>query len=149
MDKFIDEISSTYWWIGVVVVGIVINIASSYIRKIMESRLSNISIYWKGKKKERVEKIAKKVDILRNNSELRGIYALRESRYRIRSIGFTIFGILSGTVGVWASEYKYTSNGSLALAAILFLIGLSDHRDAMKVKNLVESATDGIDELDT
>jgi hypothetical protein len=45
MDRFMDEISSAYWWIGIVVVGILINIDSSYIRKIMESGLSGISIY--------------------------------------------------------------------------------------------------------
>jgi hypothetical protein len=96
-----------------------------------------------------VEKTTKKVEILKNNSELRVIYALRESRYRIRSMGFAIFGILFGTVGVLAIEHKYISSGIIAFAIILLLISLDDHREAMKVKSLVEKATDGIDELDT
>lgn len=148
MDKFIEEISSVYWWIGVVFVGIVINIASSYIKRGMESNLAAVSEFWKRKKKKRAELKAKKLEILKNNPDLRLIYALTESRYRIRSIGYIIFAIT-----FMGFSYIFDSSTAVIIlnlfGAISMLIGLDDHRDAIAVKNLVKESIEGLDELDT
>lgn len=146
MDRFIHEISSLYWWIGVVIVGIVINIASSYIKKIMESSLSGVSSYWERKQTKRAAKIAKKIEILKGNSELRVIYALRESRYRIRALSFFISAILLMAMGSLGKGY--VSVAFFVFGSIGMLVSLDDHREAMKIANLVERSTDGLRELD-
>ena len=150
MNKLINDISSAYWWVGVVVVGILINIASSYIRKIMESKLSIISVYWRGKQNEKAEKIAQQIEILRSNNELKIIYALRESRYRIRSVSYLVFAAQFFVAAIWLSNhFNIVSIICMTFAGVSVLLGLEDHRAAMKVKHLVENATNGLEKLET
>jgi hypothetical protein len=152
MDKFIKEISSPYWWIGVVIIGIAINIASSYLKNIIEFILSRISNNWKLKQKERTIKTARIIDILKNKSELKVIYALRELRYRIRSISFLILWFSFLASGFFAMEYlsvSYIDYIAFIIGLITILLGLTDHREAMKVQELIESSIEGLNELDT
>ncbi|ELP2650140.1 hypothetical protein R1U54_000196 [Vibrio fluvialis] len=147
MDEFLKDASSMNWWIGVVFVGVVINIVSGYIKKGLENNLSKISGYWKGKKDQRAEIERCKISLLRNNSELRILYALRESRYRIRSFFFIVSGYGSlAFADIFGHKFAI---GIMAFGAITILVGLSDHRSAMEVKRLVESSIDGFDKLDT
>ena len=157
MDKLIKEISSPYWWIGVFVVGIAINITSSYINKIMESSFSGFSIYWRRKQVERAAKTAKNIEILKNNSELRIIFALRESRFRLQAISLILIGSVLATLGFFAKLsmfkesmdfYSFIFLICAIIGLIAILVGLAAHRGAMKVQYLVDSSTERIDELD-
>jgi hypothetical protein len=154
MDKLIKEISSPYWWIGVVIVGIAINITSVYVSKIMESSFSGFSIYWKNKQKERADKTEKMIEILKNNSELRIIFALREFRFRLHAISFILFGSVFLSLGFITklSMPMEPVMGFLGLlGAILgllaILIAMAAHRGAMKIHKLLESSIEEIYEL--
>lgn len=127
--------------------GLVINIASGYIKKGLENKLSKLSIYWKGKKERRIQLEKDKILLLKHNNELRILFALRESRYRIRSMFFIMFGY--GSLVLAEDLGQTLAIGIMATGAITILIGLSDHRSAMEVKRLVECSIDGFDELDT
>lgn len=146
MENFLRDASSINWWVGVVLVGIVINIVSSYIKKALEDKLSNLSNFWKDKKEQRAQLEKNKVELLRGDSELRVLFALRESRYRIRSMIFIMFGYVSLAIAGY-QNYGFAI-GIMAFGAIMILVGLSDHRSAMEVKRLVESSIEGFDILD-
>ena len=150
MDKFFEEISSGYWWLAVVLVGIAINIISSYLKKFMESSFSGFSSYWKNKKDERLASENKKIELLSSDYELKVVYALSESRYRIRSIGFFLFGITFMAFSFVVKDQSQVMLGVTSISALFsFLVGLSDHRDAIKVKNRVNQSTKSMDEIDT
>jgi hypothetical protein len=44
MEEFVKNISSTSWWISVVLVGITINIFSSYLKPLLDSKIAKFSL---------------------------------------------------------------------------------------------------------
>jgi len=146
MEEFLKEATSLHWWIGVVIVGVLINIASAYIRRCLEYSLSTVSGYWRKKSEERVSRNSSKIELLKSNPELRIVFALRESRHRIRSFMFFIIGIALFILAKGAPEYVALFceiSGSITV-----LIGLHDHHCVMTVNYLVESSVEGLDKLD-
>lgn len=147
MEKFIEEISSIYWWVAVVLVGIGINIASAYIRKALELRLSAISSYWAKNRKLKEEALAKKIELLVKDRDLKTIYALSEIRYRIRSVAFVIFSFMFFALGVLLTSTPLNI-ACLIFGSVSMIIGMDDHRAAMNVKSLVNKATNGLTEVE-
>lgn len=150
MDKFLQDISSSYWWLGVVLVGVVINILSSYLRRLMENNFSKFSQFWQTRRQSRIDDFNRRVDLLKKDADLKFVYALRESRYRIRAIGFLIFGLIFFDLGFLLEGRAPLGIQTLPMIAALItlMLGLDDHLDAMKVKKLVDTATVGLKDLE-
>lgn len=59
MERFLANITSTSWWVGVVLVGIIINIISSYLKPFLDGNISKLS----ASKKNKLDKERKQHDI--------------------------------------------------------------------------------------
>jgi hypothetical protein len=148
MDRFLQDATSSYWWLSVVVVGVIINVLSAYLKPFLESRLSHLSDYWGKRHEAKIGLFNQRVSLLRSNPELRVIYAMRELRYRVRMIGFIVLSIVM-LLASKASNYGIFGFISLNFLGVVFILfALADQMDAMKVKKLIESSIDGISELD-
>ena len=66
MDKFFQDITSLYWWIGIFLVGIMINIIANYLPKIIFKVFGNFSKLVRDKnenyKQDRESRIQRLVD---------------------------------------------------------------------------------------
>jgi hypothetical protein len=149
MEKFLQDIVSTYWWVSVVIVGIIINIISAYIKPLLENRLGRVSEFWKKRQEARTQTFSRQVSMLKENSDLRSIYALREIRYRIRSASYLIFASIFFAMASWALGVVsfYLTTGAALVGAVCMIIAMDDHFDAIQVKKLVEASIGGISEL--
>ncbi len=153
MEKFLQDILSGYWWVSVVVVGVLINLASAYLKPFLEGRLARISGYWRTKREAEVELFNRQVSLLKGSADLRSVYALRENRYRLQSITFLVFSVLSFLLillgGIWVipiiGKYSLTAGGISGLISFLFF--LDEQHQADQVKKLVESSIEGIGEF--
>ncbi|NAW59666.1 MULTISPECIES: hypothetical protein [unclassified Vibrio] len=148
MEQFLTDASTTHWWLGVVVVGITINIASTYIRAFFEHRLSRLSSYWRNRQESHVKEEQEKIELLKNNPELKLVYALNESRFRTRSVGFfvmsTMFTILS--ISFESDSFVWLSI-TFVLSLVCIIISLIDHREAVKIKIRIEKSTTDLEKI--
>lgn len=149
MEKFLQDMLSAYWWISVVVVGIIINLISTYIRPFLENRLSRVSCYWKNRRDTRIELFNLQVSLIKANADLRSVYALREIRYRVRCVEYLVVSLSMSAMAIFARSIGilYGSAFLMFMGAISMLIAVIDHFNASHVQKLVESSIDSIDEL--
>lgn len=143
MEEFINSLSSPSWWMGVVIVGVIINVASAYLKKPIDLLLSKVSSSWRARQTAAVEKRNALVESLRNDSNLLLLYSMSENRYRIRSVGFlllafAIFFMSTFAIGVSDVSAIFGSIFSLFIG----LMGLNDHYKAMQVYSIVQDANE-------
>lgn len=93
MESFINQISTPSWWISVVVVGIVINLVSSYLKPTVDGGFSNISSWWRKRSEAEKDKKQKHIEKLRGNIEEQFFAATDDLRERIRAIHLLLIGV--------------------------------------------------------
>lgn len=91
MIDFLKNITSIYWWISVVVVGIMINLISYYLRKRLDNRLSAMSTWWSTRSKKQKDKRQKLILRLRNSQHEQILFAFSEMRCRIGAVMSLVF----------------------------------------------------------
>ena len=94
MEKFIEDITSAYWWVAVVVVGVVINILSAYIRNGLETRLAKVSSFWAARKESREQRRSELIELLSTDKTALLLYAKNELRYRVRAVQSVVFSFI-------------------------------------------------------
>ena len=152
MRDFFKNLSSVYWWISVVVVGVVINVASAYLKTRLDTRLSKLSVWWRNKSEAQKGRRDEEVKKLRDDKQYQIIVGFREMRHRLRSIGLLIFGVLFfGMVTIFNDMTRRipASFGSapsifkmviLAIAALAVLLATREQQNAIKAKLILFEA---------
>lgn len=91
------DITNPHWWLGVVLVGIVINVASRYLQRPIDRGLDSISRKRATRTAARAEERRRRIAQLRGN-EIAQLFALIESSHReLRSLTFLMlatFGLV-------------------------------------------------------
>jgi uncharacterized membrane protein YraQ (UPF0718 family) len=98
MKDFITNISSLYWWISVVIVGILINLSSAYLKNKLDSSFYSASSWWRERSVAQKSKRRKELEELKGNHHKQLLLAFGELRDRMRSLlfflfSFAVFGI--------------------------------------------------------
>lgn len=140
MDKIIENFSSLQWWIGVVIVGIVINLFSSYFKKGIDDFFSFISNKWKNRSKIKKEKHEMEIQYLIQNPNELSFLGIKELRLRIRSATNIILALMGLVLSQMVEGLgSFVVKSIMVLSVITLFIGLSDHTDAMGVNKLVNA----------
>jgi hypothetical protein len=116
MKEFLNNLTSAGWWIGVVIVGILINLVSAYIKSKLDSRLADASTWWQKRSLAQKEKRQKEIERLNDNPHEEVMLALAGLRDRIRCTLFILLGTLIGTLTV-SSDIKIPFIKTMCLAA--------------------------------
>ncbi len=153
MEEFYKSISTPSWWIGVVVVGIVVNIVSVYVKSLVERVSLKIGGAWSRAATEAANQRAQWVQLLRSDQHAQLIMHAREQRLRtqavhmlLHSVVFVVLGFLLG-----APSCFFGTGGSLVIpreayapfgiAVFAFLYSHSAMSDASKCASLLKEAT--------
>lgn len=94
MRNFLSNFTSLYWWLSVVIVGILINLLSAYLYKKVDKRFSGVSDWWRKKSEAKKARRMEDLNQLRDNPHKQIMASLAEVRHRSRSLMFLLFGIL-------------------------------------------------------
>ena len=94
MDEFATNLSSPAWWVGVVVVGILINLVSAYAKPILDRITSNFGEKWKRQSSERRRAYEEEISKLVESAELRRHYEHRHLSYMLRALIGNVFAVL-------------------------------------------------------
>ncbi len=167
MKDFITNISSLYWWISVVVVGILINLFSSYLKDRLDRYLSGVSSRWRQQSEKQKAKTQRILDKLRNEPSEQVFLLLSELRTRIKCLFMLVWGVLlygfvtmissvpSDDITWWpfsaaqvAWLIKLMRISSMALASLAIFMYALLAKDANRKERLIEEArkTKNVDE---
>lgn len=107
MDELTKNLSSPYWWIGVVVVGILINLASAYLKPALDRWLSRMSVWWRNQSAKRKARYEKEIEALMGSAELQRNYEHAELKCSLQAlfgIGFAILLLLFKVIALVVPE---------------------------------------------
>jgi hypothetical protein len=140
------DISSLGWWIGVVLVGLAINLASAYLRSPFDSLLSAISKRWSTRTEVQRKMRAERIAILRASKEEQAFALLEALHIRVRSLLMILIGwivlamstmlkhdVSSGHVAVGILILKYISLGPI-------IFGMNDWTDVIRRRGEIYDA---------
>ncbi len=102
--KLLADLLSWYWWLTVVVFGIVINLASSYLKPQIDTVYGRISASRKSKNEADRQKLESDALELAKNSNMALLEGFAELRERIISLLSLIIGIAFTGLGVLVIE---------------------------------------------
>ena len=93
MDDFSRNLGSLSWWLGVVVVGLVLNLVSAYLKAPFDRLFSAASSRWNRRSELVRTEEAKKVAELRNDHEARNHLFAEEIRCRLRHLSLLLLAV--------------------------------------------------------
>lgn len=148
MEEFLNNLSSPSWWIGVIIIGIILNLVAAYLKTHLDTRLSRFSKWWRDRSEIRKKERESKIKKLRNNPQEQILFAVSALRFRIRSVHFLTVTIM---LFVFTLDLPIRSLRIflLAIAALALLFSLSDHTEAVTMESLVNESRKDIDEEKT
>jgi hypothetical protein len=94
MDELINNVGSLTWWISVVLVGILINLVSAYLKSPLDRALSAVSEQWRARSALAREADEKVIAYLRSSMDARERHWRAEVRARFQALVFFVLGIM-------------------------------------------------------
>ena len=91
INRFLADISSLYWWVAVVVVGLAINLASAYLKPVLERHYSAYSDRSKRRSESEQKQIEVEAGILHKSTRLLVLKGFEEIRWFVLSIFLLVF----------------------------------------------------------
>lgn len=120
MSEFLVNLTSLYWWISVVIVGLAINVLASYIVRKLDVRLSGISSWWRARSDKAKAKEDALLARLRADTHEQILVALEGIAERV----FVVLLVMS-SMSCWAAilsrAYEATTSG-YALTVLKWLV---------------------------
>lgn len=86
-------LTSPVWWVSVVVVGILINLLSSYLKTTLDSRISLISSWWRKRSDEQKAEREEFIEKLRRSEHKQVLASIDDIRARLRAIYLLLLGV--------------------------------------------------------
>lgn len=94
MDEFAKSLTSINWWLGVVLVGILLNVLSSYLKPVVDNLFSKVSFWWRNRSEDARDARARIVAELRSDRHKQILMLAVENRRRLQSIGYLIYSLI-------------------------------------------------------
>lgn len=140
LEKFLADVASWYWWVSVVLLGLIINVASAYAKLPLDRFLEKRSIRRQQIRSAGDEKHAREIQTLLADSRLTVLQSAQEFRLMVMSVFFLILALAagafavrvvnSGIIGVWLFAFSMVS-------AIIAMIAFTA---STKMGNLLHAA---------
>ncbi|EIO4603187.1 hypothetical protein LQM14_002440 [Vibrio parahaemolyticus] len=119
--SFVSNLSSLDWWIGVFIVGLVINIFSAYLKPALDSFLSKLSYKWVSRSKRNAEQRKKWIKELQDNEHEQVLCYLEFINQKM----WTIMYLMIAFVFTWMLDKLETTSGfKLTIMYVLIVFSL-------------------------
>lgn len=156
LDRFIAEASSVYWWVSVVVVGLVINLVSSYLKGPIDRAAARAYTRYKERKQRLSDAFDREALRISTDRELREWTVQEETRLYFKCLRRTLLGIwIMGSclyliaaapeagAGSWI---KYVGQGGVTGGLLLWFDAGSVYQRAYGLSVLLRRAREIFDE---
>ena len=123
MRQFLNDVSSLSWWIGVVIVGILVNLASEYFRRRLDRAIGQLSTSWAARSEKRRRMRTEMVEHLRTDRHEQVLAAVQEVSWRVKAIEVAAAGITAVLIAIAARQVLPQGTLTRVVLACLFAIG--------------------------
>ena len=151
--RFLNDITSIYWWVSVVIVGLLINLAAAYLKPPLDLWLSRWSKKRTDAYSEKHTKYVQEVERLFLDPELISITGFEDLRCRLKALTAFLYGVcfagLSIFLPILGTEYKTSLFAVILrlLAILMSLICIVLFVAEMKQVGRLTSLLDGVSEV--
>lgn len=143
MRAFLDNLKSPAWWLGIVVVGIVINLLSAYLKPRFDSVLARWSVYWATRSKQQQEERLHRIALLRDKPLEQILATSIELRHRVRALTFLVMGSILICGALFERYLGGKTVGSIVAlvgAILCILFGMTEHQAGTRMENELKEA---------
>ena len=150
IDKFLSEATSLYWWISVVVVGVLLNLLSSYMKQPIDRLAALAFERYKARKQRLSSAFETQAEMLLNDRDEREWAVQEEHRLYFRCLRRTLLGvwIMGGSMVLVfvtsktgeAAWIRYFGNAGVFGGLMLWLDAGSVYQQAFSVSALLRRA---------
>ena len=117
MNEFWRNLESSSWWIGVVVVGILINILAAYLKPWIDSLMSRVSTRWATRNQKLRDERTKRIAFLRHDSNEQVLTSNR----KVENLLFCILSLIMGGF-LWIGSLLVKLHGPIVVSLLLLLM---------------------------
>ncbi len=93
MDQLYDQVTSISWWVGVVVVGVLVSLTAAYLKPRLDFVFSALSKSWSVRSAMRAEERRERIAKLKSTPQEQVMAGIAELRLRISAYGYLVLGI--------------------------------------------------------
>lgn len=139
MDTFSKHFASLDWWIGIVLVGVLLNLVSTYLLRRVDRILSTISSRWDKRTSRKRKERDQLVQYLSDHPDEQLQLLAEEIRCMFRTIKNV--GLATALIIIsFVAEHSLATGVFLLLSLILIFFGLAADLEAMRLSRLVSDA---------
>lgn len=139
MDAILNSVLTIEWWLGVVAVGIALNLVSAYLKPWLDRRVSSVSKRWGERSRQRREQRAQLVMYLRDHPDEQLHVLADEMRCRFGTILHLVIA-MALLVIAFADIPEWSRRPLFWFSLLIAFVGLTEHGSAMKYRSLVNEA---------
>lgn len=161
MQEFIKNLTSTSWWIGVVIVGIILNLVSSYLKPFLDDTMSKISSSKKALSEKQAEEWKSLVAAIKNDQHAYMVEAFRDLRHRNKALALFIMSILlfalsqqfkaNPALYIWPFKinleilFAIIDIGTMLIASFCMITGINHYKRAKEITRALNEAATSAD----
>jgi hypothetical protein len=136
-----ENLTSPAWWIGIVIVGILINLVSAYLKPKFDLVLGSMSQKWAERSEKKRQQKKELLTSLINYEHRQTLTAIRALRSHIRSVLNLVFAVLFLVLGgYFPSTLALVQNAFLMVGVIYLILGFFHTLDAINLEALVSES---------
>lgn len=147
MTDFLADLQSVRWWLGVVIVGILVNVLGNYFHIFLGARLAATSTWWGNRQKAKDLEYKADLESLRSKPQEVNALESSEKRSLLRSIESLIKSFAWGVLTIFfvtINAPSWITIPLLLMFAVSWILYIFQHRAAIRTENLLKGfyATD-------
>ena len=134
------------WWVGVVIVGLVINVLAAYLKPRCDALFATLSRSWSTRTADRRRARDTRIERMKGNKEEQMVVLIESLHKRVRGIGGILFGMIITVIALSFPPHKTLFGILSARIMILFLaqvpimMGFSDWFDVIRIRGEIHEA---------
>jgi hypothetical protein len=139
MQTLSQNLISIEWWLGVVIVGILLNILSAYLKPLIDRAFAKVSSSWDVRTKRKLQERVTLVQHLRNNPQEQLHLVAEEMRCRLRAI-FDLVAAIGVAILAFLAPPTWAAIAAFWISLLAMFFALTEHLAAMRYLALLDDA---------
>ena len=140
MEQFIQNLRTPYFWLSVVIVGLLINIISNYVMRWLDRFFPKLRGRFGSWVQKTESEFTQDIERSANDLQMLTFLAARQSAVHVSAIHYYVLSALTFSLGVKLSGSPYLSTVFEIVAMLLGMAGARDYGLAMRSKFILDNA---------
>jgi len=136
-----DQLTSLYWWVSVIVVGVLVSLFAAYLKPRTDRFIVSISARYRKRNEKKVRARVQKIETLRGNPHEQAMLAISANYRHLNSISILLLGVSVMLVTLFVSEANsWVRFGVLLFGTITIVIAFLEMLSGMSKRQILREA---------